>query len=472
MTDREAALSPVRLTAHPLQRVGAYALAVLGGVPTPDRLTPEALDQAVKTMTKDALHAALVRNTKRDNGFWLKASMSFFPNSKMNHLSNAKKDDATVTEAVQTWRKCPAPESWPDAACVLCGRRAVGFYGKVDVPLAESDLYRNSTPRGHAGMALCHPCLSAFYALPYGCRLTGGPSIALYSWDEKFMARTLSRRVERNKMLIALGKPDSSGIPAREVVALQALRGHEDRMTAGVELMVFSNNNRGQTLEIQSMEQPLAEWLRRSARPPRRRGFPALLRAHARPGTPGIVGLARNAFRSPDRIAGACARYLIAGLDRGVVRDDTADLAELCFSLVTEVLTMNQHETDEIRAAGRQVAAWVAAENSAGALRQFNATVRDKSRMQHWLRRRNLDALLDPKSPIEGPLITEEQFRLLFDPEVEHAWFHRQLLTVSVVQRLHELDFRPADGAEVAAALKDEDLERAEDKAFLNGEES
>lgn len=472
VTRTEGERSRLVLSAHPLQRVGAYALAVLGKGSSPEHLTPEAFERAVGTLTEHAVDAALVRDTKSDRGFWLKASMSFFPNSKMNHLSNAKKSDDTIRDAVREWRRCPEPETWPTAACVLCGRDAVGFFGKVDVPLAESDLYRNSTPRGHAGMALCWPCLCSFYALPYGCRLTGGQSYALHSWDERFMARTLSRRVERNRQLIALGRADPRGIPAREVLALQALRDHEDRLTAGVDLLVFSNNNRGQTLEIQSLEQPIAEWLRRSARPPRRRGFPALLRAHATADRPGIVGLARNAFRAPDRIVGACGRYLTARLDQGVIRDETADLAELCFSLVIEVMRMNQGEIDEIKAAGAQVATWLKAENSAGKLRAFNATLKEPRQMRHWLMRRNIDALLNTGSAIDGPLITENQFRLLFDPEVEQAWFHRQLLIVSVVQRLHELGFKPEDRAEVVAALAAEDDEHPEDIAYMKGEES
>ncbi|MFI0425025.1 hypothetical protein [Spongiactinospora sp. 9N601] len=251
--------------------------------------------------------------------------------------------------AVRRWRTRPAPATWPPVACVLCGSAAVGFYGKVDVPLAESDLYRNSTPRGHTGMALCWPCVCGFHALPYGCRLTGGQSIALHSWDDRFMARTSSRQVQRNRRLIALGQRDPRRVPAREVVALQELRAHDDRLTAGVDLLVFSNENRGPSLEIQSLEQPLAEWLRRSSRPPRGRGFPALLRAHATTSRPGVVGLARNAFRAPGRIVGASARYLISGLERGVLRDETSALAELCFSFTTEVMRMNQNEIDEIR---------------------------------------------------------------------------------------------------------------------------
>ncbi|MFI0425024.1 hypothetical protein [Spongiactinospora sp. 9N601] len=92
--------------------------------------------------------------------------------------------------------------------------------------------------------------------------------------------------------------------------------------------------------------------------------------------------------------------------------------------------------------------------------------------MRHWLMRRNLDALLNSKTRSRGPLVTDDQFRLLFDPEVENAWFHRQLLFVSVVQRLHELGFKPADGERIAAAMADEVPDYPEDAGYMKGEES
>ncbi|WP_434581981.1 hypothetical protein [Carbonactinospora thermoautotrophica] len=287
------------LTAHPLQRVGAYALAELTGAEEPEKVTPEGFRTAVEKMTADAVRAAKVRDTKAPDGFWLKVSLSFFPNSKMNHNAQLKKSDEELDAGIREWRTPPELASWPGVRCVLCGREAVGFYGKVDVPLAESHLYRNTTPRGHAGLALCWPCVCSFHALPYGCRLTGGPSIALHSWDERFLARVVSRQVERNHQHIVLGRA-ADKIPAREVVALHALRHYGERLTAGVELLVFSNNNKGQTLEIHSLEQPLAEWLRKTARRPElRQGFAALLRAHAGPKSPGVVGLVR--CRGPGR---------------------------------------------------------------------------------------------------------------------------------------------------------------------------
>ena len=121
MSDEQSQLV---LTAHPLQRVGAFAIAALANVDHPDQVTGEAFERVMDKVTHDAIGAALVRDTKRPDGFWLKCSMSFFPNSKMNHPSNAKKDDRGHPRGGQLWRQRPKPESWLTVA--LCALRSAG----------------------------------------------------------------------------------------------------------------------------------------------------------------------------------------------------------------------------------------------------------------------------------------------------------------------------------------------------------
>ena len=98
MSDEQSQLV---LTAHPLQRVGAFAIAALANVDHPDQVTGETFERVMDKVTHDAIEAALVRDTKRPDGFWLKCSMSFFPNSKMNHPSNGKKDRQGIRGAVK-----------------------------------------------------------------------------------------------------------------------------------------------------------------------------------------------------------------------------------------------------------------------------------------------------------------------------------------------------------------------------------
>lgn len=388
------------LTAHPLQRIGAYAIAALADLDHPESrepkdpedLAPGGFDSAVEQITLHAVHAALGRDSKGANGFWLKASYSFFPNAPMNHPGNGKKTDDTVRDAILTWRRMPDPVSWPEAGCVLCGRQAVGFFGKLDVALAESEAYRNTTPRGHAGMALCQPCRASFHALPYGVQLTGGSSIAVHSWDERFLKRAVTRQVERNLPLAETGDPGRRQRDAREVVALTALRHYGERVTAGVELLVFNNNNRGQALDHYSLEQPLAEWLRHTSRNAGlRRGFTDLLRAHATKTDPGVVGLARNAFREPARILDSGVRHLdrlVTG--RVLDRERVTGLVTLLYSFVTEVMLMNDKDLSEIRAMAGRIASLLSAETSGGKLKQFRTHLKDLPRLRSWLTSRGV----------------------------------------------------------------------------------
>ncbi|WP_205625593.1 hypothetical protein [Actinomadura atramentaria] len=441
------------LTAHPLQRAGAFALAALARTPVPADLTAERFQQAVEKIVGDATRAALARTT--DASFWLKCSLSFFPNSPMNHPSNGQKDRAVLEEAVRSW--FPDAGSLPDVACVLCGRDAVRFFGKLDVPLAESDIYRNTTPRGHAGTALCRPCLMSFRALPYACAHSGGPATLVHSWDDGFLGSAVHRRVRRNLREVVLASAAPTRSEVREVIALQTLRGYEETLTAGVELMVFSNNNRGQTLDVHALDQPLAEWLRRTARDPgRRRGFGALIGAHTTPNQLGIVGLARNAFRNPERIPGAVARLFAERAGRGALPDYTADLAAICRSFATEVMDMNPKDLAEIRDTAARIA-FLLDDESAGKLRGFYSTLKEPGRMKSWLLSNAVTWTL--RRPDGGPtsLLTSRGMELLFDPDPEtRAWFNRQMLLVCVLEHLHARGYSPDDADEAVEDLTEE----------------
>jgi hypothetical protein len=457
------------LTAHPLQRIGGYAFARLGRMNDPESLPPEAFEAITNRMTGDAERAALIRESKKPEGFWLKCSLSLSPNSPMNHPSNGKKPDQTIRAAVRGWRTQPDPAQWPDAACVLCGRGAVGFFGKRDIPLAESDIYRNTTPRGHAGMALCWPCVCCFYALPYGCRLTGGPAIALHSWDERFLLKTVSRRVVQNSQIIEAGQDTTGTLAAREVLALRALRHYELELTAGVDLLVFSNNNRGQTLDIHSMDQPLAEWLRKTIQ---RGGFVALLRAHRSTHVSGASALARNAFRAPDRIVSACAQYLAGpAAEDGRIRPDVTALAALSFSYVKEVMAMDEPDLKEIKATASRVAELLSREVRAGALTEFYSQSKDQKRLRSWLQRQAVDWALDRSHGSPDPLLTTYGFELLFQPGADsRAWFHRQMLLIAVLEELHRRGWQPADGKAAAEEIRTETDEDRADRAQIEDE--
>lgn len=460
----------VRLTAHPLQRVGAYALAALSGVSDarPERMGHDEFRSAVDSMTDHSVRAALVSDTKQPDGFWLKCSLAFFPNSKMNHHSRLKNSPADIEADVRAWRRMPEESTWPDAPCALCGYAAVGFYGKLDIVLMESDLYRNNTPRGHEGLALCWPCVCSFHALPYGCRQTGGRASAVHSWDEAFLVRTVARQVDQNRRTavtgVAVKPPSSIG-----VIALRALRGYAERVTAGVEVLSFTNDNRGQELRIDAMDQPMAEWLRTTTRnPDRRSAFAALLRAHQREGEPGIDVLARHAFQSNGarEIVKSTSNFLAARCEAGGMIAETPAVAELCFSLTEEVVGMHEKDLAEIRQTGKRIALLFGKDDSAGRFKEFYSAFKDTKRFRIWLNRRSVDFLLASAGEAPEPLLSTRALELLFSPESEGpSWFYRQLLLTSVIEELHSRGWAPKDAKAIVDELGDDDRD------YLNDEE-
>lgn len=467
--DRERAQRRLVLTAHPLQRIGGFCIAALAGedVAVPESLSAAGFDTAVARMTADAVATARVPSTKADDGFWLKASLSLFPNAPMNHPGRLKHGSAALAETIGAWRTMPHAATWPNVACALCGRESVGFYGKRDVPLAESESYRNTTPRGSAGLALCWPCLCCFYALPYGCRLTGGPSSALHSWDDRFTARTVALRVAEVSRSQALGVPPGKAGPhADEVAAVRLLRGYDQRLRAGIELLVFSNNNQQQSLERHALDEPLARWLHSTVRDPA--GFRALLAAHRTSKRPGYVELARLCFRSPRWVASGVSRYIgrhpLAGGD-GI--DHVVALGPLYRSFLTGVMGVRTQDVDEIDQLAGRIAQVVVTEPSGALLRSFRAAQRKPSELRHWLRRQGYRWLLDLGQGSKVPLVTDRQFLLLFDPDGD-AWLYRELLMVSVVAELHRRRWRPDTTEGVADEDNDDPDTATADEGFID----
>lgn len=460
----------VVLTPHPLQRIGAYALASLAKVGSPAEISGDSLTAVARKMADDAAEAAGT-DSKQPEGFWLKCSFSFFPNAPMNHPGNAKKSRADVVAAVRRWREKPDQEQAPGVPCVLCGRPAARYYGKVDVPLAESDIYRNTTPRGHEGVALCWPCVCCFHALPYGCLLTGGPAVAIHSWDENFLGWSVDQRVERNRQEILIGRGIPRQPPSREVLALQLLREYADELTSGIELLVFSNNNRGQALDIHSMDQPLAEWLRTTIRGTDQRvGFAALLRTHQTKDRSGIVSLARSAFRDPGRVVSPSGRYLAEWAVHGVLPSTTPQLSTLCYSYVDKVMSMDQGTLAEIRATAGRVGLLLS-QQTAGQFNKFYADYKQPGRLRAWLRRQAIDWALRPPKGETGPLLTTRGYELLFDPTMDsRAWFHREIFLIAVLEKLHELGWHPNDADQAAKDLAESDEDVAEQTELLDGE--
>ena len=458
--------SPVVLTAHPLQRVGAFALAALAGAAAPEAMTDAQFEQAAAVMTEDVLATADVEDAKSDGGFWLGVSYLLWPNSKMNPTARKKLTRPQLREQIREWRTYP--RSRLAVPCALCGRAACGFFGKVDVPLGASAEYRNTTVPGHDGLALCMWCLASFHALPYGCQIGAGRASALHSWDDAFLRHTVAAQVPRTRRQLAISSGPGGAVPyAREVAALRRLRRYEERLRAGVELVVFSNSNREQSLDVHTLQQPLAEWLRASMVGARaNEGFRCLVGAHWTEKVPGVALLARNAFREPGQILGRAVGYLAGRVQgAGAPPAEVVALAGACFSFATEVLQVQERDAERIRELAARLAGLIAAEPEPGRLKKYEAAQRDSRQLQAYLKREAVDWVL--RCGQAGPLVTDEQWRLLFEPDGQ-GWLHRDLLFISVLQGLAERGWNPGAGP------ADDPVVRAgrDDMSLIDGEDA
>lgn len=453
-----AAQRTVVLTPHPLQRAGAFALAELAGVDHPGELTPERFDQATQVMTQHVLSTANVENSKEPNGFWLAASYLLWPNSPMNTTNRKNLLPRQRRDRIAEWRVLPDPVRWPGVPCSLCGRAACGYYGKVDVPLGASTAYRNTTPRDHAGLALCFACLTTFHALPYGCQIGGGRAAALHSWDEDFLRRAVAAQVARTRREAMVGPAQATPLPSwqRELTALRHLRNHPRRLSAGVQLIVFSNSNKEQVLDEHAMDQPLAEWLRSTVRDSqRRRGFRYLVRAHRIKDVPGAAMLARRAFRSPDQVLTRAAGFLrTVSAESSAIPGEAVHLVPLVFSYAIEVLQVNDKDVGRIRQLADHIAETLTPHRERGVLKGYESAHRDHRRLQEWLRKRAVVWTLNPPGNGTEPFVTPEQWRLLFDPD-ERGRLHQDLLFIAVLEKLHKNGWR-ADDADARDDLDDD----------------
>lgn len=450
------------LTSHPLQRVGAFALAELGGVDHPDHLGPAEFDRATHVMTRHLLSTAGVEKSQEPGGFWLAVSYLLWPNSAMNTTNRRKLTPQQRRELITQWRTVPDQDQWPGVPCALCGRPACGYYGKVDVPLGASTAYRNTTPPDHAGLGLCFGCVSSFHALPYGCQIGGGRAAALHSWDDDFLRGFVSMQVSRILQQAVVGAGTTTKPPPywREVTALRHLSGHSRRLTAGVQLIVFSNSNKEQVLDEHAMGQPLAEWLRKTARDPQRRGgFRFLVRTHRVKDVAGSAMLARNAFRAPPQVLTRAVAFLrTASAESSVVPGEAPQLVPLCFSYAIEVLQVNDKDVCRIRKLADHIAEVLAPHRERGVLKGYESAHRDRDprRLQEWLRKRAVSWTLSRSGDQADPFVTAEQWRLLFDSD-GRGRLHQDLLFIAVLEQLHHRGWQ-VDAADTRDDLDDHDL--------------
>ena len=447
----EALPGSVVLTASPLQRIGAFALAALAEVGGPEQVAGDVLTRAVQRMTDDLASTVRVAKAADPGGFWLAASYLLWPNSKLNPTARGKQSPDERRRLIGEWRAPRDPAGWPGVSCAYCGRAACDWFGKVDIPLGASVAHRNTTAPGHEGTPLCYPCVASLWAFPYGATLSGGRAAAIHSWDDVFLANMTRDAVRRTWEVSVVGAPKAGkpGPYAHELRVLTAVRSYSRRITAGVELLVLSNSNKEQLLTTQELQQPVAEWLRSTNRDAERRaGYPALVASQATKQVPGEAFLAKRAFARPSQVLDFAVGHLLDQVSATVpLPAATSKLGPLLYSYCREVLTMDDKDVERIKELAQRLAALLGQDDRPGPFRDFIRANSRGGNLYGWFRSKGVDWLLFPRPEGTPPvLLPVQDYRLLF--EDERSWSWRRLLVFAVLEALADAGWRPKGSQE------------------------
>jgi hypothetical protein len=466
---------PLVLTSHPLQRVGAFALAALADIehpPHPEMLTTDQFMAVAAEMTAQLQATASVEKAADPGGFWLSASYVLWPNACINHNSRGKHTTEKRRELIAQWRAMPAITEWPGVPCAYCDRPACGWYGKVDIPLGASAEHRNTTAPGQQGTPLCYSCLVCLWAYPYGAMLAGGRAAVFHSWDDVFLAA-----VVRNAVVSTLQQARDPERPKvkpgpyfREHAVLRAVRTHKrdgDRTGTQttqqdgqqVELIVLSNSNKEQFLQTLEMDDPIARWLRLTCHNESiAAGYATLLETQAAKNVPGEAFLAKRIITDPPKVLSRITAYLLQKLaDSGQVpAAEVTALAPLIDSYCHEVLDMNEKDIVQIRELAQRLSALFRKDTRPGPLQGFIAANNRHGDLYGWFRSEAIFWLLKerPKELSQTQiLISERDFHLLFADD--KRWLHRSRLIIAVMEDLAQHNWRPKGSPDEMAEFEE-----------------
>jgi hypothetical protein len=477
MTTTVAATPPLSLTPHPLQRVGAFAVARLAGRGGVAAVTGADLDLVSAAVQRDAVAAA--RATKEGPGsYWQRVLGAAFPNSPATHPGRARRD---VAAELAAFLDRPAASGMVGFACVLCARPADRVVGKDRFPLVASILYRNTTAPGVPGWPLCWPCLLAGWAMPYGATYVRGQLVVFDSSDQGLLGYLTGRAVVENRRYVSV---DQVAAPVRlerpTTVAFRALREYRETPQSGVRMLVFRNDNRGAQLRSHRIAQRRCAFLvGLDARDKAAGlGLRAVCRAfdvHGRDGTMRRLGenvAATSLLEQPEhRFLSDARRALLGIVSSGQLRpqeqstDAPGTIPALARRYAKEVLNVSTVDTGRIEQVSERVAALIGNGEVRGPLHEFTEASRSPHKLNSWFRRRAVDCLItDPQA---GPLLEPADYELLFQ-EGADGFVARDLLFFAVIARLHERGWgRSLDEttrAELAAELANATTDDTDDE--------
>ncbi|MFB9364580.1 hypothetical protein [Kitasatospora albolonga] len=240
-------MSVLTASGHPLQRAGAWAVAVMAGRADPEEVSAGDLEAVAAVLVADVVAAG---TASKDSGRydWWKVLFALYPNSKATH-SKRPSEAAVLRPAIE---ELFAPDSAGTAAswpCTFCGAGAGVVWSKSNLPLFDTSKALNNLPPKLAGWPVCRGCRVAVWALPYGAWVTAGSATVL-SCESPTAEREFARRnVRRARMVMQAGFTGLMAAAKPERVVLAALRNAGSGLCAST-LWSFKNDNQEPWLRV------------------------------------------------------------------------------------------------------------------------------------------------------------------------------------------------------------------------------
>lgn len=252
---------PLSATSHPLQRAGAWAVAVLAERRTPGEVTETDLDTVASRLVDDVSAAAVAAKDAPAYDWW-KVLFALYPNSKATH-SKRPRDRAVLTVAVAEMFIADDMHA-PTRPCTFCGAPASAVWAKSTLPMFDTNKALNTLPPGVAGWPVCRGCRIAAWTLPYGAWVTAGSATVLSCEEEGAERSFVARNVRRAQQIMHLGLSGLHAGARAELVAVRAMRSLRAGLPAASTLWSFKNDNQ----ELSALVVPREGHLHQPPAPP------------------------------------------------------------------------------------------------------------------------------------------------------------------------------------------------------------
>ncbi|WP_344287716.1 hypothetical protein [Streptomyces synnematoformans] len=437
-------------TGHPLQRAGAWAVAVMAGRSEPELVTAADLDGVVEAVVADAVAAAVAGKDAARYAWW-KVLYALYPNSKVTHAKRPK--DAAVLTAGMTELFVPDDaegERWP---CALCGAVASVVWAKSTLPMFDTNKALNTLPPGVSGWPVCRGCRVAMWALPYGAWVTAGSATVLSCVQRQAEREFAEHNVQRAKRMMHAGASGMAADASPELVVVRALRALGPGLAATT-LWSFKNDNQEPWVRVTRTRRAVPVFLASvSGNAPLRRGWQLLAHHLKREDADGQVTAygaaeaARLLFEAEDGRSRSLLRqvYELLWETERWTAEDRAALTRLAFVYEKEVHGVEP----DLSKVATLIADWIEHGSSSprGQLAEYRKAALNGYRLGELLLEASFRLKLDGR-PVA---IVPEEWRLVVQQR-SRAWEQRVLLAAEVLRLLQdrgvEVGKQPDDPAE------------------------